>query len=84
MCTYEFVNVRYVCICEVCVIIVSVFVCVPSVIGHHGLGMMNNNGGLLAELCTQHNLIITNTCFRNKANSLVYMATPPVKDVAYD
>ena len=38
----------------------------PSVIGHHGLGMMNDNGRLLAELCTQHNLIIINTCFRHK------------------
>ena len=51
----------------------------PSVIGHHGLGMMNDNGRLLAELCTQHNLTITNTCFRHKAIHLCTWQHPQSK-----
>ena len=35
-----------------------------NVIGKHGLGRENSNGTLLLSLCSQHNLIITNTIFQ--------------------
>lgn len=38
----------------------------PGVIGKHGIGNVNNNGELLLSKCTEHDLTITNTCFRLK------------------
>ena len=35
-----------------------------NVIGKHGVGNENSNGTLLLSLCSQHNLIITNTVFQ--------------------
>ena len=40
-----------------------------GVLGKHGVGNCNDNGRLLLELCTQHQLTITNTVFQQK-NSL--------------
>ena len=37
-----------------------------GVIGRHGLGHSNNNGIRLLTLCSEHNLIITNTLFQMK------------------
>ncbi|CAH1277284.1 CYP3A43, partial [Branchiostoma lanceolatum] len=38
-----------------------------TVLGHHGIGKMNDNGQRLLELCCYHNLCVTNTFFQNKA-----------------
>ena len=35
-----------------------------KVLGKHGVGRENSNGTLLLSLCSQHNLIITNTVFQ--------------------
>lgn len=39
----------------------------PSILGHQGIGNMNENGQRLLELCCYHNLCVTNTFFQNKA-----------------
>ena len=38
----------------------------PNVLGHYGIGKMNENGQRLLELCCYHNLCVTNTFFHNK------------------
>ena len=37
-----------------------------GVLGRHGVGNCNDNGRLLLELCTEHQLTITNTIFQQK------------------
>ena len=39
----------------------------PNVLGHHGIGKMNENGQRLLELCCYRKLCVTNTYFQNKA-----------------
>lgn len=36
----------------------------PKVLGRHGVGKENASGTLLLELCTEHNLVVTNTVFQ--------------------
>ena len=38
----------------------------PRVLGHHGIGKLNENGQRLPEFCCFHNLCVTNTYFQNK------------------
>ena len=38
-----------------------------DVLGHHGIGKMNENGQRLLELCCYRKLCVTNTYFQNKA-----------------
>ena len=38
-----------------------------GVIGRHGIGNCNDNERMLLELCSEHNLTITNTLFQQKA-----------------
>ena len=39
----------------------------PNVLGHYGIGKMNENGQRLLELCCYRKLCVTNTYFQNKA-----------------
>ena len=38
----------------------------PKVLGHHGIGKLNENGHRLLEFSCFHNLCVTNTYFQNK------------------
>ncbi|XP_068756780.1 uncharacterized protein [Montipora capricornis] len=51
----------------------------PSVVGHHGIGKMNENDQTLLELCCYHNLYGTNTFFQNKAYHKVSWRHPRSK-----
>ena len=48
----------------------------PRCIGHHGTGRMNANGQRLLELCTYHDLCITNTFFVGKPQHKVSWKHP--------
>jgi len=45
-------------------------------LGHHGLGKVNENGKRLLELCTNYNLVLTNTFFACSLNSKVTWMHP--------
>ena len=51
----------------------------PSVIGHHGVGKMNENGQRLLELCSFHKLAVTNTFFQHKDRHKVSWRHPRSK-----
>ena len=48
----------------------------PRCIGHHGTGRMNANGQRLLELCTYHDLCVTNTFFKGKPQHKVSWKHP--------
>ena len=43
----------------------------PTCLGHYGIGMMNENGQQLLELCCIHNFCVTNTFFQTKPHQKV-------------
>ena len=51
----------------------------PSNIGHFGVGLINDNGQRLLELCSLHDLCITNTFFPNKHHRRVSWQHPRSK-----
>ena len=54
----------------------------PSCLGPFGVGKMNENGQRLLELCTFHDLFITNSFFRTKPQHKVSWETPTLKALA--
>ncbi|XP_047476471.1 craniofacial development protein 2-like [Penaeus chinensis] len=50
-----------------------------SCFGHFGIGKMNDNGQRLLELCTCHNLCVTNSFFRTKSQHKVSWRHPSSK-----
>ena len=51
----------------------------PSCLGQFGVGRMNDNGQRLLELCTYHNLCITNSFFKTKPQHKVSWRHPRSK-----
>lgn len=51
----------------------------PIPLGHFGVGTMNENGQRLLELCTYHNLCVTNTFFATKPQHKVSWQHPRSK-----
>ena len=51
----------------------------PSSLGKYGVGKMNENGQRLLELCTYHNLCITNSFFKTKPQHKVSWRHPRSK-----
>ena len=51
----------------------------PSNIGHFGVGLVNDNGQRLLELCSLHDLCITNTYFANKQHRRISWRHPRSK-----
>lgn len=51
-----------------------------GVLGHHGVGQMNENGLLLLSLCKEFNLSITNTVFQQKNSRKTTWMHPRSKD----
>ena len=51
----------------------------PSILGHHGIRKMNENGQMLLELCWYHSLYVRNTFFQNKACQKVSRRHPRPK-----
>ncbi|XP_035688750.1 SCO-spondin-like [Branchiostoma floridae] len=53
----------------------------PTCLGHHGIGRMNGNGQRLLELCSYHNLCITNSFFECKPQHKVSWEHPSMEDL---
>ena len=51
----------------------------PDIIGHFGIGKMNENGQRVLELCSQHELCIANTWFQQKMRRRVPWRHPRSK-----
>ena len=54
-----------------------------NVIGKHGVGRENSNGTLLLSLCSQNNLIITNTIFQQATRHKTTWMHPGTKECHY-
>ena len=53
----------------------------PLIMGKHGIGKCNSNGGLLLALCSEFELIVTNTMFKQKDER---KTTSSFQTLAYD
>ena len=51
-----------------------------NVIGRHGVGRENSNGTMLLSLCSQHNLIVTNTIFQQATRHKTTWMHPGTKE----
>ena len=56
----------------------------PSALGKYGIGKCNPNGELLLALCTEFDLIVTNTMFKQKGRTQDHMDASPLSTWAYD
>ena len=48
-----------------------------EVLGRHGTGNCSDKGRLLLEFCSEHQLVITNTLFRNMETPTLQTLAPP-------
>ena len=57
----------------------------PLVMGKHGIGKCNYNGELLLALCSEFELIVTNTMFKQKDEcKTTWMHASSFQTLAYD
>ena len=56
----------------------------PSALGKYGIGKCNSNGELLLALCTEFDLTVTNTMFKQKDAPQDRMDASPLSTWAYD
>ena len=56
----------------------------PSALGKYGIVKCNSNSELLLALCTEFDLIVTNTMFKTKGYTQDHLDVSPLSTWAYD